>query len=125
MNVVNVEIKISQLLDDLRSGLTWYAKDGLSIQEKYKMEEEDVDAVKQHPAFQKPIRVFTIIDDVTKKEELSSKEPAAKKKAVKAPIAEETATQHAIEEFEAAKTPAVVDLFPETEVAAPLEFMNL
>ena len=49
-NVVEVEIKISQLLSDLRSGLNWYAKDGgTSIQEKYGMEDEDVDAIKQHP----------------------------------------------------------------------------
>lgn len=134
MSVVNVKIKISELLDDLRSGLTWYAKDGNSIQEKYGMEDEDVDMIKTHPVFQKPIRVFTIIDDVTKPEELSSAAPAAKKKAAKAPEAEATeeiATQHAIEEFEAAKVEGTLNLFAETateeveETVAPLEFMNL
>lgn len=71
-NVVEVEIKISQLLNDLRSGLTWYTKDGKSIQDKYGMEDEDIDAIKQHPAFLKPIKVFKIVDDVTSKEEVRS-----------------------------------------------------
>ena len=74
-NIVEVEIKISQLLNDLRSGLNWYAKDGNSIQEKYGMEDEDIDAIKEHPAFQKPIRVFRIVDDVTKKEEVVADAP--------------------------------------------------
>lgn len=66
---IQVEITISQLLQDLRAGLTWYANElpnTDSIQEKYEMENEDVEAIKQHPAFLKPIRTFKIIDDVTK-----------------------------------------------------------
>lgn len=98
-NVVNVEIRISELLNDLRSGLTWLGETN-SIQAKYEMEKEDAEAIMQHPIFQKPIRVFKIIDDVTPK-------PEPQEEVLQVPSAdyvptEETATQHAIEEFEAA-----------------------
>lgn len=64
-NIVEVEIKISQLLNDLRSGLEWLGEKN-SIQAKYEMEAEDIDAIRQHPVFQKPLRVFKIVDDVSK-----------------------------------------------------------
>lgn len=96
-NVVNVEIRISELLNDLRSGLTWLGETN-SIQAKYEMEKEDAEAIMQHPIFQKPIRVFKIIDDVTAKPE-----PQEEVLQVPGPeFTEEVATQHAIEEFEAA-----------------------
>lgn len=119
-NVVEVEIKISELLNDLRSGLNWYAKDGNSIQEKYGMEDEDIDAIKGHPAFQKPIRVFKIVDDVTKKDELRSDVQPAD-----LPLfSKEEATSHAIEEFEAAKQTDLSDV-TETVEDSSLEFMGL
>lgn len=67
---IEVEITISQLVHDLRAGLTWFASEDKgqgSIQAKYEMEEEDVTAIMAHPAFNAPIRTFKIIDDYTKK----------------------------------------------------------
>jgi len=120
-NVVEVEIKISQLLNDLRSGLTWYAKDGQSIQDKYGMENEDIDAIKQHPAFQKPIKVFRIVDDVTKMEELRSDVKPAE-----LPLfSQEEATQHAIEEFEAADQDDIPQVPGPQEENSALDFMSL
>ena len=120
-NVVEVEIKISELLNDLRSGLTWYAKDGLSIQEKYGMEDEDIDMIKTHSAFQKPIRVFKIVDDVTKKEELRSDVKPAE-----LPLfTQEEATQHAIDEFEAASQDDIPQVPGPQEEDSALDFMSL
>lgn len=67
---IEVEITISQLVHDLRQGLTWFASEdkGIgSIQAKYEMEDEDVTAIMGHPAFNQPIRTFKIIDDYSKK----------------------------------------------------------
>lgn len=67
---IEVEITISQLVHDLRAGLTWFASEDKgqgSIQAKYEMEDEDVSAIMGHPAFNQPIRTFKIVDDYTKK----------------------------------------------------------
>lgn len=67
---IEVEITISQLVHDLRAGLTWFASEDKgqgSIQAKYEMEDEDIIAIMGHPAFNQPIRTFKIIDDYTKK----------------------------------------------------------
>jgi hypothetical protein len=69
---VEVEIKISDLLNDLRNGLSWLEQNNNgkgSIQLKYQMEDQDVEDIKQHPVFQKPIRTFKIVDDTQKKQE--------------------------------------------------------
>lgn len=67
---IEVEITISQLVHDLRAGLTWFASEDKgqgSIQAKHEMEDEDIIAIMGHPAFNQPIRTFKIIDDYTKK----------------------------------------------------------
>ena len=110
-NVVEVEIKISELLNDLRSGLDWTGETN-SIQAKYEMETEDIEAIRLHPVLQKPIRVFRIVDDVTPK-------PVQQEEILQGPgpeFTEETAAKHAIEEFEAAT---------KTDEDNSLDFMNL
>lgn len=67
---IEVEIKISDLVHDLRAGLTWHASEDKgqgSIQAKYEMEDEDIIDIQGHPAFNQPIRTFKIVDDYTKK----------------------------------------------------------
>lgn len=69
-NIIEVEITISQLVHDLRMGLTWFASEDKgygSIQATYQMENEDIEDIMCHPVFQQPIRRFKIIDDYTKK----------------------------------------------------------
>ena len=68
-NVIEVEIKISQLVQDLRDGLTWFQSEDKgqgSIQYLYEMEDQDIIDIQSHPAFQVPIRRFKIIDDYKK-----------------------------------------------------------
>lgn len=111
-NIVEVEIKISDLLNDLNSGLQWLGATN-SIQAKYGMQEEDVEAIRQHPALQ-PVRVFKIVDDVTIK-------PAAPVAAEpELPFTEEVATNHAIENFEAEAL--AIDA---SEEDSSLDFMSL
>lgn len=75
MAVNKVEIYVSQILEDLDNGLTWFKKDDLgygSIQDKYNAKEQQIAMIRKHPALkdaETTVTVFTVIDD-TKKEEL-------------------------------------------------------
>jgi hypothetical protein len=74
MAVNKVEIYVSQILEDLDNGLTWFKKDDLgygSIQDKYNAKEQQIAMIRKHPALkdaETTVTVFTVIDD-TKKEE--------------------------------------------------------
>ncbi len=70
-----VELYVSQLLEDLRAGLTWYKSEDKgfgSIQEKYDASDKEVAAIKGHPALKNAeptFRVFVVIDDTKEKKE--------------------------------------------------------
>lgn len=69
MAVNKVEIYVSQVLEDLNSGLTWLKKDDLgygSIQEKYDAKDQQIAIIRKHPALKNAettVTVFTVIDD--------------------------------------------------------------
>lgn len=121
---VEVEIKISALLNDLRSGLSWLEQDNTgngSIQQKYEMEDQDVEDIKQHPAFQKPIRTFKIVDDTQKKQQ-----PVAVKSDV-TPVQENLfpvvdSAQLSISSMEPISTN---EIETEVETNGAMEFLNL
>lgn len=75
MAVNKVEIYVSQVLEDLNSGLTWLKKDDLgygSIQEKYDAKDQQIAIIRKHPALKNAettVTVFTVIDDTKKEEE--------------------------------------------------------
>lgn len=117
---IEVEITISQLVHDLRAGLTWFAsqdKGQGSIQAKYEMEEEDVQDIMSHPAFNQPIRTFKIIDDYSKK-------PAKKADVVQVAAQEELFPVAVVEE-EIAVCPAPEEVSEKEATTAPLEFLSL
>lgn len=68
-----VELYVSTLLEDLKGGLSWYKKDDQgfgSIQEKYDASDNEVLAIKNHPALKNvepTFRVFVVIDDTKDK----------------------------------------------------------
>lgn len=111
---IEVEIKISDLVHDLRAGLTWFASEDKgqgSIQAKYEMEDEDVQDIMGHPAFHQPIRTFKIVDDYTKK---------STKKSVQTTDVTPVGQQEELFPVAAAE-PEV----SETESAGALEFLSL
>ena len=78
-----VELYVSQLMEDLRNGLSWYKRDDQgygSIQEQYNASDKEVMAIKNHPKLKDvdpTFRLFVVIDDTKddykkerKKEEL-------------------------------------------------------
>lgn len=107
-NIIEVEITISQLVHDLRAGLTWFASEDKgqgSIQATYEMEDEDIIDIMAHPAFQQPIRRFKIVDDYSKSA---------------APVKQAPAPVQAVVE-----TPEISNEEPVTEDAGALEFFSL
>lgn len=73
MAIQKVDLTVSQLINDLNSGLTWFKKDDLgygSIETKYGANPVQIAAIKKHPSLKDAetnIIIFDIIDD-TKKE---------------------------------------------------------
>ena len=69
MAVNKVELTVSQLINDLNSGLTWFKKDDLgygSIETKYGANPTQIAAIKKHPSLkdaETSITIFNIIDD--------------------------------------------------------------
>lgn len=69
MAVNKVDLTVSQLINDLNSGLTWFKKDDLgygSIETKYGANPAQIMAIKKHPALKDAetnITIFNIIDD--------------------------------------------------------------
>jgi len=82
MAVNNVDLTVSQIMNDLNSGLTWLKKDDLgygSIETKYNANPVQIAAIRKHPALkdaETSITIFNIIDD-TKNENSSSAESSA------------------------------------------------
>lgn len=120
---IEVEIKISDLVHDLRAGLTWFASEDKghgSIQAKYEMEDEDVQDIMGHPAFNQPIRTFKIVDDYTKK---------STKKSVQTtdvtPVGQQEELFPVATSSEEPQSEASYLDVPETESAGALEFLSL
>lgn len=69
MAIKKVELSVSQLIEDLNNGLTWYKKEDVgcgSIQEKYDAKDQQIDIIRKHPKLQNVepnFTVFTIVDD--------------------------------------------------------------
>ncbi len=60
-----MDIKVSQLLNDLSSGLTWLKRDDLgygSIQEKYQANENQISIIRKHPLLKDADTTATIIN---------------------------------------------------------------
>lgn len=79
MAINKVDLTVSQLINDLNSGLTWFKKDDLgygSIENKYGASAPQIMAIRKHPSLkdaETSITIFNIIDD-TKNDNSSSKE---------------------------------------------------
>lgn len=77
MAINKVDLTVSQLINDLNSGLTWFKKDDLgygSIEVKYSANPAQIMAIKKHPSLKDAetnITIFNIIDD-TKNENTSN-----------------------------------------------------
>ena len=80
MAVNKVDLTVSQIINDLNSGLTWLKKDDLgygSIENKYGANPNQIAAIRKHPALkdaETSITIFNIIDD-TKNATTSSDSP--------------------------------------------------
>jgi hypothetical protein len=80
MAINKVDLTVSQLINDLNSGLTWFKKDDLgygSIENKYGATAPQIMAIRKHPALkdaETSITIFNIIDDTKNNDNASSKE---------------------------------------------------
>lgn len=80
MAIKNVDLTVSQLINDLNSGMTWLYKDDLgygSIETKYGATPVQIAAIRKHPALkdaETSLTIFNIIDD-TKNDNSSSSKP--------------------------------------------------
>lgn len=69
MAINKVDLTVSQLINDLNEGLTWFKKDDLgygSIETKYNANEKQITAIRKHPKLkdaETSITIFNIIDD--------------------------------------------------------------
>ena len=69
MAINKVDLTVSQIINDLNSGLTWFKKDDLgygSIETKYGANAPQIMAIRKHPALkdaETSITIFNIIDD--------------------------------------------------------------
>lgn len=69
MAINKVDLTVSQLINDLNSGLTWLKKDDLgygSIEAKYGANPMQIGAIRKHPSLKDAetnITIFNIIDD--------------------------------------------------------------
>jgi hypothetical protein len=77
MAINKVDLTVSQLVNDLNEGMTWFKKDDLgygSIETKYNANPNQITAIRKHPALkdaETSITIFNIIDD-TKNENTTS-----------------------------------------------------
>lgn len=80
MAINKVDLTVSQIINDLNSGLTWLKKDDLSygsIEAKYGASPAQIMAIRKHPALkdaETTITIFNIIDDTKDASTLSTQE---------------------------------------------------
>lgn len=83
MAINKVDLTVSQLINDLNEGLTWFKKDDLgygSIETKYGANEKQIAAIRKHPALkdaETSITIFNIIDDTKNETTNKTQEPTA------------------------------------------------
>ena len=83
MAINKVDLTVSQIINDLNSGLTWFKKDDLgygSIETKYGANPSQIAAIRKHPALkdaETSITIFNIIDDTKNENTTSTKEITA------------------------------------------------
>lgn len=83
MSVKNVDLTVSQLINDLNEGLTWLKRDDLgygSIEAKYGANEKQIAAIRKHPKLKDAetnITVFNIIDDTRNENTSNTKESSS------------------------------------------------
>ena len=80
MAINKVDLTVSQLINDLNEGFTWFKKDDLgygSIENKYGANPQQIAAIRKHPALkdaETSITIFNIIDDTKNENTTSTKE---------------------------------------------------
>ena len=80
MAINKVDLTVSQLINDLNEGFTWFKKDDLgygSIEVKYGANPQQIAAIRKHPALkdaETSITIFNIIDDTKNENTTSTKE---------------------------------------------------
>ncbi len=80
MAINKVDLTVSQIINDLNSGMTWLKKDDLgygSIETKYGAIPQQIAAIRKHPALkdaETTITIFNIIDDTKNGNNISSTE---------------------------------------------------
>jgi hypothetical protein len=69
MAVNNVNLYVSQILEDLDNGLSWLKSNDLgygSVQEKYNAKDQQIAMIRKHPNLkdaEPSLTIFTVIDD--------------------------------------------------------------
>lgn len=85
MAIKNVDLTVSQLLNDLNEGYTWLKKDDLgygSIEVKYGANPNQIAAIRKHPALkdaETSITIFNIIDDTKNAANTTTKESSVER----------------------------------------------
>lgn len=80
MAINKVDLTVSQIINDLNSGMTWLKKDDLgygSIETKYGAIPQQIAAIRKHPSLkdaETTITIFNIIDDTKNETTNSTKE---------------------------------------------------
>jgi hypothetical protein len=108
MAINKVDLTVSQLVNDLNEGLTWFKKDDLgygSIETKYNANPNQIAAIRKHPALkdaETSITIFNIIDDT--QVPISTKQPTATKPntTVEQPVASMVSERATVDSTEAA-----------------------
>jgi len=108
MAINKVDLTVSQLVNDLNTGLTWFKKDDLgygSIETKYGASAAQIMAIRKHPALkdaETSITIFNIIDDT--QISTPTKQPTATKPntTVEQPVASMVSERATVDSTEAA-----------------------
>lgn len=85
MAINKVDLTVTQLINDLNSGLTWFKKDDLgygSIENKYGANAPQIMAIRKHPALkdaETSITIFNIIDDTKNDNTTTIKDSSSRK----------------------------------------------
>lgn len=83
MAINKVDLTVTQLVNDLNEGLTWFKKDDLgysSIETKYNANPNQIAAIRKHPALkgaETSITIFNIIDDTKNETTNNTKESSS------------------------------------------------
>jgi len=108
MAINKVDLTVSQLVNDLNEGYTWFKKDDLgygSIETKYNANPNQIAAIRKHPALkdaETSITIFNIIDDT--QISTPTKQPTATKPntTVEQPVASMVSERATVDSTEAA-----------------------